>query len=83
MRVLVTGGAGFIGANFVHWTRRNRPEVELTVLDSSHPDQVRAAIGGLAGPLDGITSGRSGPTADVHAEPIAFELGVDRHDDGL
>jgi len=34
MRVLVTGGAGFIGANFVHWTRRNRPEVELTVLDA-------------------------------------------------
>lgn len=34
MRVLVTGGAGFIGANFVHWTRSNRPEVELTVLDA-------------------------------------------------
>jgi dTDP-glucose 4,6-dehydratase len=34
MRVLVTGGAGFIGANFVHWTRAHRPEVELTVLDA-------------------------------------------------
>ena len=34
MRVLVTGGAGFIGANFVHWTRRHRPEVELTVVDA-------------------------------------------------
>ncbi|TAL25341.1 MAG: dTDP-glucose 4,6-dehydratase [Frankiales bacterium] len=34
MRVLVTGGAGFIGANFVHWTRSNRPDVELTVLDA-------------------------------------------------
>jgi len=34
MRVLVTGGAGFIGANFVRWTRRHRPEVELTVLDA-------------------------------------------------
>jgi dTDP-glucose 4,6-dehydratase len=34
MRVLVTGGAGFIGANFVHWTREHRPEVELTVLDA-------------------------------------------------
>ena len=33
MRVLVTGGAGFIGANFVHWTLRNRPGVEITVLD--------------------------------------------------
>jgi dTDP-glucose 4,6-dehydratase len=34
MRILVTGGAGFIGANFVHWTRRHRPEVEVTVLDA-------------------------------------------------
>jgi dTDP-glucose 4,6-dehydratase len=33
MRTLVTGGAGFIGANFVHWTRQHRPDVELTVLD--------------------------------------------------
>ena len=26
MRLLVTGGAGFIGANFVHSTVRERPE---------------------------------------------------------
>ncbi|MDT7547026.1 MAG: dTDP-glucose 4,6-dehydratase [Actinomycetota bacterium] len=34
MRILVTGGAGFIGANFVHWTRQHRPEVEIVVLDA-------------------------------------------------
>ncbi len=34
MRALVTGGAGFIGANFVHWTRQHRPDVEVTVLDA-------------------------------------------------
>ncbi|HCX85879.1 MAG TPA: dTDP-glucose 4,6-dehydratase, partial [Micrococcales bacterium] len=34
MRMLVTGGAGFIGANFVHQTVRERPDVELTVLDA-------------------------------------------------
>lgn len=34
MRVLVTGGAGFIGSNFVHLTVRERPEVEITVLDA-------------------------------------------------
>ena len=33
MRILVTGGAGFIGANFVHWTRQHRPDVEITVVD--------------------------------------------------
>lgn len=34
MRMLVTGGAGFIGANFVHATVRDRPDVQVTVLDS-------------------------------------------------
>ena len=34
MRLLVTGGAGFIGANFVHNTVRDRPDVEVTVLDA-------------------------------------------------
>ena len=33
MRLLVTGGAGFIGANFVRLTRERRPDVEVTVLD--------------------------------------------------
>ena len=34
MRMLVTGGAGFIGANFVHYTVRNHPDYEVTVLDA-------------------------------------------------
>ncbi|WP_349269736.1 dTDP-glucose 4,6-dehydratase [Mycolicibacterium parafortuitum] len=34
MRLLVTGGAGFIGANFVRTTVRERPDVRVTVLDS-------------------------------------------------
>jgi len=34
VRLLVTGGAGFIGANFVHWTLRHRPAVRVTVLDA-------------------------------------------------
>lgn len=34
MKVLVTGGAGFIGANFVHQTVRERPDAEVTVLDA-------------------------------------------------
>ncbi|AHD21153.1 dTDP-glucose 4,6-dehydratase [Rhodococcus pyridinivorans SB3094] len=33
MRVLVTGGAGFIGANFVHQTVAERPDTQVTVLD--------------------------------------------------
>ena len=34
MRVLVTGGAGFIGVNFVRQTVRERPGTEVTVLDA-------------------------------------------------
>ncbi|MGW6007059.1 dTDP-glucose 4,6-dehydratase [Oerskovia enterophila] len=34
MRVLVTGGAGFIGANFVHQTVAERPDSQVTVLDA-------------------------------------------------
>ncbi|MGO1949847.1 MAG: dTDP-glucose 4,6-dehydratase [Mycobacteriaceae bacterium] len=33
-RLLVTGGAGFIGSNFVHRTRQLRPDVHVTVLDA-------------------------------------------------
>jgi len=33
MRLLVTGGAGFIGANFVHSTVREHPDDTVTVLD--------------------------------------------------
>lgn len=32
-RLLVAGGAGFIGSNFVRHLRRSRPEVEVVVLD--------------------------------------------------
>lgn len=33
MRVLVTGGAGFIGSNFCHYLARERPDWRVTVLD--------------------------------------------------
>ena len=34
MKVLVFGGLGFMGANFVNWTLRNRPEVEIQIADA-------------------------------------------------
>jgi len=33
-KMLVTGAAGFIGANFVHLTVKERPEYQITVLDA-------------------------------------------------
>ena len=34
MKVAITGGAGFIGSNLVHFLSKERPEWELTVLDA-------------------------------------------------
>ena len=31
--IVVTGGAGFIGSNFVHYVYNNHPDVHITVLD--------------------------------------------------
>lgn len=47
MRLLVTGGAGFIGANFVLATVRNRPDVRVTVLDSLTYAGSRESLAGV------------------------------------
>ena len=46
--MLVTGGAGFIGANFVHYTVQNRPEYEITVVDALTYAGNRANLDALA-----------------------------------
>ena len=33
MRILVTGGAGFIGCNFVRYMLKEHPDDEIVVLD--------------------------------------------------
>lgn len=33
MKILVTGGAGFIGSNFVHYLTKDYPEYQITVID--------------------------------------------------
>lgn len=47
MRLLVTGGAGFIGANFVHGAIQDRPGVSVTVLDSLTYAGTRESLEGL------------------------------------
>ena len=47
MRLLVTGGAGFIGANFVHRAAHDRPGVSITVLDSLTYAGSRESLGTL------------------------------------
>ena len=49
--ILVTGGAGFIGANFVHWVAREQPGVHVTVLD-------KLTYAGKRENLDGVPAER-------------------------
>ena len=51
MKVLVTGGAGFIGSNFVRRTLREKPEMKITVLDAL---TYAGRLGNLTGILDSI-----------------------------
>ncbi|ODP36501.1 dTDP-glucose 4,6-dehydratase [Sphingomonas turrisvirgatae] len=47
--ILVTGGAGFIGANFVHYWRARHPQDGITVLDALTYAGNRANLDGLEG----------------------------------
>lgn len=49
--ILVTGGAGFIGANFAHWVAREQPNVHVTVLD-------KLTYAGKRENLDGVPADR-------------------------
>ncbi|MBQ9069515.1 MAG: dTDP-glucose 4,6-dehydratase [Eggerthellaceae bacterium] len=46
-RIIVTGGAGFIGSNFVHWVAEHQPGVHLTVLDKLTYAGNRANLAGV------------------------------------
>jgi dTDP-glucose 4,6-dehydratase len=47
-KLLITGGAGFIGSNFVHYTLKNRPEYQITVIDkltyAGNPDSLNSVL---------------------------------------
>ncbi len=69
--IIVTGGCGFIGSNFVHYVVNNHPGVHVTVLDkltyAGNPeniaglpsDRVELVVGDIcdAGLLDGLVPG--------------------------
>jgi dTDP-glucose 4,6-dehydratase len=47
MRLLITGGAGFIGSNFVHYVLRERSDWQITVLDALTYAGNKANLDGL------------------------------------
>jgi len=62
MKMLVTGGAGFIGSNFVTRTIETKPHIEITVLDaltyagsSNNLDQVKEQISFVQGDIRNTT----------------------------
>lgn len=52
-KIIVTGGAGFIGANFVNWVVDNQPDVHVTVLDKLTYAGNKANLAGI--PEDRLT----------------------------
>ncbi|ORI27217.1 dTDP-glucose 4,6-dehydratase [Rhodococcus sp. 1168] len=52
MKLLVTGGAGFIGANFVHQTVAERPDAQVTVLDALTYAGNRSSLDSVADNID-------------------------------
>lgn len=47
MNVLITGGAGFIGSNFVHLLRKERPDWQITVIDKMGYAGNKASLDGV------------------------------------
>lgn len=45
--IIVTGGAGFIGSNFVHYIVNNHPDIHITVLDKLTYAGNKENLGGL------------------------------------
>jgi len=70
VRVLITGGAGFIGSNFVRWFLENRPGDSVTVLD-------KLTYAGRMENLEGLPADRlrfvKGDIADADAVKDATE----------
>ncbi|MGM1323028.1 dTDP-glucose 4,6-dehydratase [Corynebacterium macclintockiae] len=79
--VLVTGGAGFIGANFVHRTLETRPDVKVLIFDAltyaANPLNLRTDDGT---PLEDSYPGRvefiEGDVADASAFRAALERAI-------
>lgn len=72
-RILVTGGAGFIGSNFVHYLRKNRPDYKIIVVDKLNQ---QGNIENLASVRDDIEFHEFDLIEEEKLVPI-FESGLD------
>jgi dTDP-glucose 4,6-dehydratase len=81
MRVLVTGGAGFIGANFVHWTLRHRPEAQVTVLDALTYAADGSSLGDAAPLVQGDITDASLVDGLVADADVVVHFAAETHND--
>jgi len=67
MKILVTGGAGFIGSNFVTRTIETKPHIEITVLDA-------LTYAGSKNNLDPVNDKISFVQGDIRDAPLVDDL---------
>src|SRR4051812_32062575 len=84
MRLLVTGGAGFIGANFVHYTLREHPEHTIIVLDALTYAGNEASLSGVRDRIEFV----QGSVADaalvdelVQRSDVVVHFAAESHND--
>ena len=76
MRALVTGGAGFIGSNFVHQTVRERPDTRVTVLDALTYAGDERSLDPVDGSVPYKVTGQNWSTVVILVEEYAGRLWV-------
>lgn len=84
MEILVTGGAGFIGSNYILQTVRSRPQDHVTVLDALTYAANRHSLDPVAGDIDFV----EGSTADarltdelVRESDVVVNFAAESHND--
>lgn len=84
MRVLVTGGAGFIGSNFVHLTRQIRPEAQVTVLDALTYAGSKSSLDGVLDEIqfvEGDITDRETVRSLVAESDVVVHFAAESHND--
>ncbi len=81
MKVLVTGGAGFIGANFVRLTLATRPDAEVTILDNLTYAGNQSSLPGSVAFVKGDVADGEMVDALVGASDLVVHFAAESHND--
>jgi dTDP-glucose 4,6-dehydratase len=84
LKVVVTGGAGFIGSNFVRRTLATRPDVKITVLDSLTYAGRLSNLEGLEGKFEFVQGDICNPEiveSVVSRADVVFHFAAESHND--